>query len=425
MILSGGSGVSSVNWSTRLFVLLGLLVLIGGFDFLFSSGETSQGMDSTSNPKRLLSLLLVYGVALVVVLLQPTRQAVSLALNPIVLLVVGLPLVSVLWSLDPSLSIKRAAAHALTIVFLLMIASRLTLEEFCRALLIGVTLTALLSLALVVAAPGIGVAQTGSNAGAWQGSLLHKSNLGRVCVMGLVVALCFPRSGVTSDRWIRIVCASCCSVLLIGTQSRVAWMTIGVALLVTVVFKAIQLRTIDLWIRLSVLLVGLVCFSGLVFLFLEDTIAVAGRDLTFTGRSSLWAAAISAARDQHPVLGAGFGAFWFDGNVEAIWYHILHWQGVPSHGHNGYLDAWLEMGWLGVVSLVVLVPVMTFTILCRLRDAEQGGYWFVLLVLHISFLSINMAGTISFKHSEIFWVCFLAPLFFRHQSAASIQLRFT
>ncbi len=425
MILPKPTDASAVDRATWLYILIGLLVLIGGFDFLFSTGVTAGGMDSTSNTKRLVSLLLVYGVALIALLLRPTKHTFALVLNPVVLLVIGLPLVSVMWSLDPSLSMKRAIAHALTIVFLLLMASRLTLEEFCRALLIGLTLTAMLSLALVFVAPGIGVAQTGSNAGAWQGGLIHKSNLGRVCVMGLVLALCFPRSGVVSDRWLRIVCALSCGVLLIGTQSRVAWMTFAVALLVTAVFKILQIRTIDLWIRLLVLALGLMCFGGLVYFYFEATIEASGRDLTFTGRSSLWAAAVSAARDNHPVLGAGFGAFWFDGNAEAIWYHILHWNGVPSHGHNGYLDAWLEMGWLGVFSLFLLVPVLAFTILCRLRDAEQGGYWFVLLVLHVSFLAINLAGTISFKHSEIFWVCFLAPLFFRHQSVASIQLRFT
>jgi len=57
-----------------------------------------------------------------------------------------------------------------------------------------------------------------------------------------------------------------------------------------------------------------------------------GRDSTFTGRTEIWAEYVPAVK-KRPLFGYGFGGFYK----------------VPAEAHNGYLDVWLGLGFVGVV----------------------------------------------------------------------------
>ena len=69
-----------------------------------------------------------------------------------------------------------------------------------------------------------------------------------------------------------------------------------------------------------------------------------GRDLTFTGRTTIWTHAIDAGM-QHSMLGAGYRAFWTPEGASYVYARI--WA-VIGNGHNGYLDVWLELGFIGL-----------------------------------------------------------------------------
>ncbi len=402
-------------------MLFGLMILTGGLDFLFASGSIDNFSDSTSNTKRMLSLLVVYMISVVFLILQPTKQALNNALNPILLLIAVLPIISILWSLDPGLSGKRSVAHLLTLIFILVIASRVTMEEFFRAFIIVLAATSVISLLLVVASPEIGVSQNGDNIGSWRGGLGHKANMGRVCVLGLVVAIFFPaKDDVVMNRlrWITIIILG---VIIIGTQSRIAWISFVVAMMVALVFKAMHGKTKNQTIRLIKFLLAGVLVAIPVAVFFEDAIYASGRDLTFSGRTALWESAVAVAQLRHPLSGAGFGAFWTEASSIDVFTYLTHWKEMPSHGHNGYLDAWLEMGLTGIGTLMTVTLVSFIIIVRRINDPENGDYWFMLLILHIVFVAINIGGTISFKHSEIFWILFLAPVFFRSHGTSKLR----
>ncbi|MGE0704981.1 MAG: O-antigen ligase family protein [Vicinamibacterales bacterium] len=69
-----------------------------------------------------------------------------------------------------------------------------------------------------------------------------------------------------------------------------------------------------------------------------------GRDPTFTGRTDLWKAALSLT--VNPWLGAGFESFWLGDRLSAMWdlYPVFR----PNQAHNGYLQVYLNLGWVGV-----------------------------------------------------------------------------
>jgi len=83
---------------------------------------------------------------------------------------------------------------------------------------------------------------------------------------------------------------------------------------------------------------------------------VMGKDTTLTGRTVLWAHAISLMPD-HPLLGVGAGAFWLKDTVEAegLWhaFHVLARAGF--HFHDLYIECAIELGLLGCALLIAVV----------------------------------------------------------------------
>jgi len=97
---------------------------------------------------------------------------------------------------------------------------------------------------------------------------------------------------------------------------------------------------------------GLVIFScAELFFDVTDTLVAAlGRDPTLSGRRDLWAQVLSS--DINPIVGAGFESFWLGG--QALWLWSEYWW-RPNQAHNGYLETYLNLGWIGVILLVGVI----------------------------------------------------------------------
>jgi len=99
-----------------------------------------------------------------------------------------------------------------------------------------------------------------------------------------------------------------------------------------------------------------------------------GRNVTLTGRTDIWASLVPDVM-KNPIQGVGFGGFWTRANREA---HDI------GEAHNGYLDVVLELGFLGVLFVVIF-----FLTSCRKAqkvmalDYELGSFWicFMLMVV--------------------------------------------
>ncbi len=73
-----------------------------------------------------------------------------------------------------------------------------------------------------------------------------------------------------------------------------------------------------------------------------------GRDATLTGRTEIWNLALSLAGNSW--IGTGFESFWLGKRLETVW-SIM--PGIQE-AHNGYLEVFLNLGWIGT-GLVILV----------------------------------------------------------------------
>jgi O-antigen ligase len=92
-----------------------------------------------------------------------------------------------------------------------------------------------------------------------------------------------------------------------------------------------------------------------------------GRDSSFTGRTKVWEAILSL--ETNPLIGTGFYSFWSDD------YFQSQLPAFVAHStHNGYLETYVDGGWIGIAVL----SVMLVSIWIRInRDLKSGSHYAV------------------------------------------------
>jgi O-antigen ligase len=76
-----------------------------------------------------------------------------------------------------------------------------------------------------------------------------------------------------------------------------------------------------------------------------------GRDPTLTGRTGIWDAVLKV--HTNPLFGVGYQTFWIGDRLAAVW-NTLH-TSYLNEAHNGYLETYLNLGYIGVALLVAFM----------------------------------------------------------------------
>ena len=196
--------------------------------------------------------------------------------------------------------------------------------------------------------------------GAWRGTTLHKNTLGAMSAMGVI----FAASSLMSHARFRLlswVTLASSLVCLSGARSSTSVFTAAFAVaLMALLLKAPGIRSRRLVHLLSLLLVTFFLIYSLGVLnlvpglgsLIEPIVALTGKDMTFSGRTTIWA----IMKDEivrHPVLGIGYASFWLgpDFPSPAFLFKIRMYI-YPGEAHNGYLDVMNELGIIGIVALI-------------------------------------------------------------------------
>jgi exopolysaccharide production protein ExoQ len=113
-------------------------------------------------------------------------------------------------------------------------------------------------------------------------------------------------------------------------------------------------------------LAGLVV-AELAFGIFERIGELSGHESTLMGRMEIWRQCLAV--DTNPIFGVGFESFWLGDRL-----HLLRegrpWQ--PNEAHNGYLETYLNLGFLGLLMLFGLL-IATFR---KIRlELFQKPYW--------------------------------------------------
>jgi O-antigen ligase len=92
-----------------------------------------------------------------------------------------------------------------------------------------------------------------------------------------------------------------------------------------------------------------------------------GKDPTLTDRTAIWAFVLSM--HTNPVIGTGYQSFWIGQRLEWFWHNAG--LGHINEAHDGYLEIYLELGWVGLALMGVFL-VSSYRKICRQLDTGSS-----------------------------------------------------
>lgn len=396
----------------RAFVFLALFTFCRGFDLIFTAlsggGVDPRGLDE-SNPVRFAWLLALDVTALVLLFRYHGHQVLAvMGQNKLLVVLTLLILVSCLWSTEPGVTLRRAAAYGLTTTFCVYLALRFRPIEILTMVAWVLVAVAALSLVTVVVLPDIGAPETTRKEGSWAGIATITTYFGRLMALAVISVWCLRRVDWGLQRYdvvVFLILALC----LWKSQAMTAIVAAAGALASAPFLWKMKSSLMPQRARLA--LAALLAIPAMIFVatYFADIMILLGRDPTMTNRTFIWRAAYELGL-QRPVLGAGFRSFWVESNASNVFYNMFGSAGTSfGNGHNGYLDVWLELGLVGLAMLGLLLIQALGRVTRYLEVARDSfGMFYGMLIVFV--LIYSGAEKVIFEHSEITWVVFITGL---------------
>jgi exopolysaccharide production protein ExoQ len=369
-------------------------------------------------PSSLLDQLVAGGLILsgAIVLTRPSRDVKGLlkASWPIVLFF-SFALASIMWSDFPGWGFKRWVRALGDVVMALIVVTDPQPTVAIKRLLSRVGFVLLpASVLLIKYYPdlGRGFSDWGGDAIINTGVTTNKNSLGSlVFLIGLgtlwqVLSLLNDREQPHRAR--RILAQ--CTLLAFGVDllyaahsaTSGAAFTLGAGVLLVITRPFFRDRPAAVHgLVLSVLMVG-----GITVLLggKDDAVKAMGRNPDLTGRTEIWKTVIPLVPNS--IVGAGFETFWIGPRVKNFYenYGGVH---MTNEAHNGYVEAYLNLGWVGV-GIVALILWQGYRKAVKAFRYDSGvGALLVACILALSAYNIGEAG---FRMLNLTWFFLLLSI---------------
>jgi exopolysaccharide production protein ExoQ len=353
-----------------------LLFSMGSFSIVDSSiyGQ----WDGKAGDKITESLNLLNMAASLLLLWWGTGGLRSIRVNLVFpLAAVGLLLISVLWSVDPGMTMRRGTAYLFVMIGAVAIVETFDSDTLMRLTSTACTLSAVASIALFF---------TFSQGDHFQGVFAHKNMLGQAMVPGVLASL----HGMRRGRRVRPLCAAAvCTTAAFMSRSSTSLLAIGTVivlrLLGTLYAKEGMPRAVGIFSAL-----GLVPILALVATDPSWMFDLLGKDQTLTGRTDLWPFVIDCIAER-PILGWGYMAFWSPANPRVGKINEAVGWNVPE-AHNGILDFLLQIGVIGTALFGFLfVRNMVLAVRCIHGHAKASGITLLAFLMALAVVGVSEA----------------------------------
>jgi O-antigen ligase len=355
----------------------------------------------------------IYGVMILAGLLILNRRASQVwkfvQSNPHILLYFAYCALSISWSDFPYVAAKRWVKLAGDVVMLLVVCTDANRFWAIRRLFSRVAFVLLtLSVAFILFLPDMGrTYDPGTGITYFNGVTTQKNILGETCVVTGLASLWLLLTAFEAPRSLH----RRRQLLVYGVMVLLAaWMIVKAdamtSLMAFVLAGAVMILLAQRWLitnRQSVhVLVGSAVGLSLFALFLDAAgalLQLLGRTSSFTGRTDIWRGVLAA--NTNPLIGTGYESFWLGSRLQFVW--DVTGQTVVQ-AHNGYLEIYINLGWIGVLFLVAMIlfgyknAVLTFQ-----RDQITGR-------LSLAFLAASLIYSFSeagFRMLTLIWFAFL------------------
>jgi O-antigen ligase len=360
----------------------------------------------------------ILGIALAVYVWHSSPELFAVLNRPIYFVVFGWLSLSVLWSLDPMLSVRRLAFTTIVVVLAaLALSLPRTLREFAD-LLGGLTLFILfLCYFGVLLLPDLSIHNEFDTleprlAGNWRGLWAHKNVAGPMMVVFVFIGLFVAKVRGPAFGWSIIIPAA---IFLIFTAAKTSTALLLFILLISVVCAWTTSRLLRALVSLTLLVLLNAATIGSIFSEpVKAIVDVILPDASFTGRTDIWQFAVEHIIER-PYRGYGFASFW---RTEAIMFgsalsddtQTTNMAPTAFHAHNAYLDQALQTGLpgLAVICLWVLAtPLIDYANIARTPENLVLAQLFLRIWLFAAYFS-SLESALLDRANPIWFMMLLA-----------------
>jgi exopolysaccharide production protein ExoQ len=324
-------------------------------------------------------------------------------------LLLGVCAISSFWSLDSDTTIRRVFGLAGTMLFGLYFASRYTLKQQLKLCAYMFAISAFMCFLFLILMP-----YSVTSDGSWRGIYPQKNLLGKRFVLGGAIFLFLAMTN-RQNRWFLWLGYVTSGVLVLFSRSTTSLLNLIIITLAFFVYY--RLLRLDYKIMIPVLTFMSTLGVILYYLFITQADAIlgsAGKDTTLTGRTEIWPAVLEMI-SKKPWLGYGYGAFWLENNSEsAIIVQAVEWS--TPNAHNGFLDLWLAVGFLGFFVFLVgfLINFLKSIYSIRSNQTPLNNVW---LLISLTFVILsNLTETTILEQNSIEWVLYVSAILSRQVS---------
>ena len=404
---NGNSRVSSSLWIPVVWLSISASRVVS--QWLGSSNYETVEQVAEGSPLDALIFSGLLAAGLIVLIARRRRAWKFLRGNGPLLVLLAYCLISVLWSDYPFVAFKRWTKALGDLVMVLVVLTDLepktAIERFFSR---SGFLLVPLSILLIKYFPSLGRGYSPWTGEAYNnGVATHKNGLGYVCLIFGLTSLWYILEALLRKNRPRASgpliahAANLAMVLwlfrMANSATSLTCFLVGGGLMAATSLPGLFRKTI-----LVHVFVGMVLFLALYGLILNPGAGLAeavGRDQTLTGRTALWHQVLGMT--VNPVFGAGYESFWLGGRLEQMWQ--VNWE-HPNQAHNGYLEVYLDLGWIGL-ALIGLVMAWGYRTVVRTLswDPDVGRLKLAFFVIAVVY-NLTEHG---FRELHPVWIAFL------------------
>jgi exopolysaccharide production protein ExoQ len=400
--------VSKALWIPTMWLFLAASRNVSEW-FHYSSGASDRYLEGNPLDRAVLSAILALGV--IVLFSRGRRVWVLLQSNIPILLYFLYCGISILWSDFPDVSFKRWFRGMGDVVMVLIVLSDPDWLAALRRLLARLGFVLLpLSVVFIRYYPALGRTYSKSGAPMWTGVASDKNALGMLClVFGLAAVYRFlevyqGEGGGWKNRTLiaQGVLITMALYLLFEANSATASACFFLAGGVMVLTQLSRLARRPAMLHLLVATALIVPLSAMFLGVGSGLVENLGRNSTFTGRTAIWHSALGMVTN--PIFGTGYESFWLGPRLKEM--SRLIDQGV-NQAHNGYIEVYLNLGWLGLALVALLLVSGYRRIFTAVRWQAQAGN------LRLAYFIVAVAYNFSeggFKMMHPVWIVFLLAI---------------
>lgn len=415
----------------RINLFLGLQLQVAVFMSMAGVGGGTSSGDASSGSRQLLwGAMAMFSLAYIVIRSLAGRQLrISFGGWPIAIMLIYVSS-SAWWSVDAALTVKRAV---LLLILVVVCSVSVGLESYasCKNMfskLIAKPMILLLGLSVLVTllAPGRAFSDIG-----WRGIANHKNEAGQMMAFATVLFL-YGACHKKLDRKTRIGLATLSFAGLVMAKSTTALLglIVGVGITELIMLRP-TVRQLGTW---KIIFVGTLLSVSMIFflafqldllpsveVLYSKTFEILGKSETFTGRTAIWEIVLGESRFHNPWIGGGYGAFWA-GRESISGYVIMGDNLYPGQSHNGYVDIYNELGYVGAAILVILITIGLARAGRLLLANHPEGRLHLAIILLCTFLNL---GESTFLRTTAFMNIIFIASFVRATALLRVQKKST